>query len=150
MGNARYGLRGVRVGEASNPGPPQIRIRPRVDVVEDIIVSMEHDLTHHDSDDKLFGSAGSARNVVPRLCPAALDSVVSMSAPAHSIPTQVDREDASSVSSESFWGGAFFFRGRLEFDRQVEETCFSYEECPPLFERAIQECLPVGFGRSVE
>ena len=98
MRNARYGLRGVRVGEASNPGPPQSRIRPRVDVAEDIIASLEHDLTHIDSDDEPL-----ARNVVPRLCPNVLDSVVS-TAPAHSIPTQVDQEDASSVSSESCWG----------------------------------------------
>ena len=116
--NALHGLRGVRVGEASNPGPPQTRIRPRVDVAEDILVSLEHDLTHIDSDDEPLVSVGSDRNVVPRLfhrSPAsviedvgiksiALDSVVSMSAPAHSIPTQVDREDASSVSSESCWG----------------------------------------------
>ena len=46
--NALYGLRGVRVGEASNPGPPQ----PRVDVVEEILASLEHDLTHIDSDDE--------------------------------------------------------------------------------------------------
>ena len=49
--NARYGLRGVRVGEASNPAPPQTRNRPRVDVAEDIIASLEHDLTHIDSDE---------------------------------------------------------------------------------------------------
>ena len=49
--NARYRLRGVRVGEASNPGPPQTRNRPR-DVAEDILASMEHDLTHIDSDDE--------------------------------------------------------------------------------------------------
>ena len=118
MRNKRYRLRGVRVGEASNPGPPQSRIRPLVGVVEDILASLEHDLTHIDSDDEPLVSVGSARNVVPRLfrrSPAsvienmgikstALDSVVSMSAPAHSIYIEVDREDASSVSSESCWG----------------------------------------------
>ena len=97
------------------------QIRPRVDVAEDILASLEHDLTYIDSDDEPLVSAGSARNV-PRLCrrsPAsviedvgikstALDSVVSMSAPAHSIPTHVDREDASSVSSESCWGAGGF------------------------------------------
>ena len=36
--NARYGLRGVLVGEASNPGPPQTRNRPCVEVAEDIIM----------------------------------------------------------------------------------------------------------------
>ena len=65
MRNARYGLRGVRVGEPSNPGPPQSRIRPRVGMVEDILASLEHDLTHIDSDDEPL-VVGSARNVVPR------------------------------------------------------------------------------------
>ena len=51
--NARYGLRGVRVGEASNPGPPQTRNRPRViEVAEDIFASLEHDLTLIVSDDE--------------------------------------------------------------------------------------------------
>ena len=68
-------------------------------MAEDILAS-EHDLTHIDSDDELLVSVGSDRNVVPRFfhhSPAsviegvgikstALDAVVSMSAPAHSIP----------------------------------------------------------------
>ena len=45
------------VGEASNPGPPQSRIRPRVDVAEDILASLEHDLTYIDSDDEPLVSA---------------------------------------------------------------------------------------------
>ena len=32
-------------------------------------------------------------------------------------------------------------RGRLEFDRQVEETCLCDEKCPPLFERAFRNAL---------
>ena len=72
MRNARYGFRGVRVGEASNPGRPQSRIRPRVDLAEDILASLEHDLTYIDSDDEPLVSAGSARNVVPRICVAVL------------------------------------------------------------------------------
>ena len=67
MRNARYRLRGVRVGVASNPGPPQTRNRPRVDVAEDILASLEHDLTHIDSDDEPLLRGGSDRNVVPRL-----------------------------------------------------------------------------------
>ena len=63
--NARYGHRGVRVGEASNPGStPQTRNRPRVDVAEGILANLEHNLTHIDSDEPLQG--GIDRNVVPR------------------------------------------------------------------------------------
>ena len=68
MRNARYGLRGVRVGEASNPGPPQTRNRPRViEVAEDIFASLEHELTLIDSDDEPLVRGGFDRNVVPRL-----------------------------------------------------------------------------------
>ena len=67
MRNARHGLWGVRVGEASNPGPPQSMNRPRVDVAEDIIALLEHDLTHIDSDDEPLVQGGFDRNVVPRL-----------------------------------------------------------------------------------
>ena len=106
----------MRGGEASNPGPPQTRMRPRVDVAEDIVASLEHDLTRIDSDEHLVLD-GSDGDVVPRLyrrSPAigiedvggiestALDSavcVMPMSAPAHSIPTWVEslvgeREDS--------------------------------------------------------
>ena len=66
--NAWYGLRGVRVGEASNPGPPQTRNRQRVmEVAEDILASLEHDLTLIDSDEEPLVRGGSDRNVVPRL-----------------------------------------------------------------------------------
>ena len=41
--------------------------RPRVDVPEDIIASLEHDLTHIDSDDEPLVQGGSDRNVVPRV-----------------------------------------------------------------------------------
>ena len=65
--NARCGLCGFRVGEASNPGPPQTRNRPKVDVAEDIFASLEHDLSHIDSDDEPLVQGGSDSNVVPRL-----------------------------------------------------------------------------------
>ena len=66
--NARYGFRGVRVGEASNPGPPQTRRRTRViEESEDMIARLEHDLTIIDSDDEPLVRGGSDRNVVPRL-----------------------------------------------------------------------------------
>ena len=44
--------RGVRVGEASNPGP-QSRVRPRCgeEVAEDVLSSLEFDLTQLDSSD---------------------------------------------------------------------------------------------------
>ena len=41
-----YGLREVRVGEASNPGPPKYRARRRVvDSDDDVLTSLEHELT---------------------------------------------------------------------------------------------------------
>ena len=40
-----YGLQGVRVGEASNPGPPKYRARRRVvDSDDDVLTSLEHEL----------------------------------------------------------------------------------------------------------
>ena len=68
MRNARYGLRGVRVGEASNPGPPQTRSRSRaIEEAEDMLARLEHDLTIIDSDDEPLVRGGSDRNVIPRL-----------------------------------------------------------------------------------
>ena len=42
-----YGLRGVRVGEASNPGPTQVQGARRrvVDSDDDVLTSLEHELT---------------------------------------------------------------------------------------------------------
>ena len=50
---ARYGLRGVRVGEASNPGPPKTRAHPEDDP-DGVLASLEHALTRIDdsSDDE--------------------------------------------------------------------------------------------------
>ena len=54
LNDARCGLRGVRVGEASNPGP-QSRVRQRrEDVVEDLLSSLEFELTMLDCSDDEF------------------------------------------------------------------------------------------------
>ena len=61
LNDARYGLRGVRVGEASNP-EPQSRVRPRrEEVVEDLLSSVEFELTMLDSSD------GELLDVIPRV-----------------------------------------------------------------------------------
>ena len=62
--NSRYGLRGVRLGEASNPGPPGRRVR---DSAEEILDSLERELTSIESDDEPLVRAGTGRNVVPRI-----------------------------------------------------------------------------------
>ena len=41
------GMQPVGDGQASNPGPPQTRNRPRgIKVAEDILASLEHDVAH--------------------------------------------------------------------------------------------------------
>ena len=67
--NARYGLSGVRVGERRRT---QVHHKPGFvhvssKVAEDILASLEHDLTLIDSDDEPLVRGGSDRNVVPRL-----------------------------------------------------------------------------------
>ena len=68
LNDAKYGLRGVRVGEASNPGP-QSRVRPRrEDVAEDLLSSLEFELTMLDSsDDELWVRTVQGRHVIPRV-----------------------------------------------------------------------------------
>ena len=63
MRDARYGLRGIRVGEASNPGPTR-RIR---DPSKAIIDSLERELTMVDSDEEPLVRPSVGRNVIPRL-----------------------------------------------------------------------------------
>ena len=65
MRDARYGLRGVRVGEASNPGPPR-RIR---DPSEAIIDSLERELIMVDSDEEPLVHPVVGRSVIPKLIP---------------------------------------------------------------------------------
>ena len=48
---ARYGLRGVRVGEASNPGPPSVAPPISELCPDDVLASLEADLTMLDSSD---------------------------------------------------------------------------------------------------
>ena len=49
MRNSRYGLRGVSLGEASNPGPPGRRVR---ESAEEVLDSLERELTLIESDDE--------------------------------------------------------------------------------------------------
>ena len=55
-----YGLRGVRVGEASNPGSPKYRARRRVvDSDDDVLTSLEHELTLIDPSSQCASASGS-------------------------------------------------------------------------------------------
>ena len=67
LNDARCGLRGVRVGEASNPGP-RSRVRPRrEEVAEDLLSSLEFELTMLDSSDvNLLWHPVEGRHVIPR------------------------------------------------------------------------------------
>ena len=70
---ARYGLRGVRVGEASNPGPSQARamFHDTKTAADCAIASLDRELTSPDTsdDEPMFRPAGS-RNVVPKVANA--------------------------------------------------------------------------------
>ena len=63
ISKSRYGLRGVRVGEASNPGPPRTRARVRMEQeaeAEATLSCLEAALTHiDDSDDDPLGGTRS-------------------------------------------------------------------------------------------
>ena len=150
--NSRNRLRGCRIGEASNPGPPSTRIRPEGS--DAVVESLEQALTVVDTSDEepLVRSVtgrhvvrrvepeqnsdflsmestarhgfsaesvtppvaqvsssraasvvvGLARPESPSLSAIGMSDVANSTAPAHSIPTWVDREDeASSISSKS-------------------------------------------------
>ena len=128
--NSRHGLRGVRVGEASHPGPHGRRTR---DVSDTVLDNLERELRLIESDDEPLVRSTSGRNVVPRISsgeaigeslatvpasPVALETAgrscaevvtifdegVPSTVPAQIIPTWVDRDDECSVSSESCWG----------------------------------------------
>ena len=128
--NSRYGLRGVRLGEASHPGPHGRRTR---DVSDTVLDNLERELRLIESDDEPLVRSTGGRNVVPRISsgeaigeslatvPASpvaleaagrscaevvtiLDEGVPSTVPAQIIPTWVDRDDECSVSSESCWG----------------------------------------------
>ena len=54
------GLRGVRVGEASNPGPPKYWAKRRVvDSDDDVLTSLEHELTSIDPSSQSGSASGS-------------------------------------------------------------------------------------------
>ena len=115
------GLRGVRVGEPSHPGPQGRRTR---DISDEVPDNLERELRLMESDDEPLVRSTEGRNVVPRI--SSLEDIVATEAserrrsdvhsfahegipstvPAESIPTWVDRDaDECSVSSESCWGG---------------------------------------------
>ena len=66
---ARYGLRGVRIGEATNPGRPKTRVRPPIseEAVENILSGLEFELTLLESDDEPLVRPVDGRHVVPRI-----------------------------------------------------------------------------------
>ena len=64
--SARYGLRGVRIGEASNPGPPRVRPHFSEDVVENVLSSLELELTMLESDEEPLVRPVDG-HVVPRI-----------------------------------------------------------------------------------
>ena len=57
----------VRVGEASNPGPPQVRPRFVEDGVDNVLSSLELELTMLDSDEEPLVRSVDGRHVVPRI-----------------------------------------------------------------------------------
>ena len=66
--NSRYGLRGVRVGEATNPGPARERSLARERSPEAILSDLEADLTRLDSsDEEPLARPMLGRNVVRRV-----------------------------------------------------------------------------------
>ena len=64
VSQSRYGLRGVRVGKASHPGPQGRRIR---DSSEEVLDGLERELNLIASDDELLVQPIFTRNVVPRI-----------------------------------------------------------------------------------
>ena len=103
---ARYGLRGVRVGEASHPGPQGRRTQ---DISDEVLDNLERELR---LDDEPLVRSAEGRNVVPRISYSASERrrsdvhsfVHDEGVPAESIPTWVDLDaDECSVSSESCW-----------------------------------------------
>ena len=114
MRDARYGLRGVRVGEATHPGPQR---RPR-DTSDEVLDNLERELRLMESDDEPLVRSTDGRNVVPRISSIVAterrrcdvhslvhDEGVPSTVPTELIPIWVGRDaDECSVSSESCWG----------------------------------------------
>ena len=126
MRNSRCGLRGVRLGEASNPGPPGRCVR---ESAEEVLDSLERELTLIESDDEplVRVATGRIHAVEPGVVhsdslatvpasPRALQGVVRCEVPdvapptlpaLPAFPTWVDQDldESSSMHSESCWGG---------------------------------------------
>ena len=64
MRDVRYGLRGVRVGEASHPGFQGRRTR---DIPDEVLDNVERELRLMESDDEPLVRSTEGRNVVPRI-----------------------------------------------------------------------------------
>ena len=93
----------VRVGEASNPGPPS-RVRPRCgeEVAEDVLSSLEFDLTQLDSsDNEPLLHPVEGRHVVPRVG-CTVPPTVADSTTADFPPTVVD----SALHQSTVWPDA--------------------------------------------
>ena len=50
MRQSRYGLCGIRIGEAANPGPPKLRLSD--EAVNNVLSSLELELTMFELDDE--------------------------------------------------------------------------------------------------
>ena len=128
--DSRYGYRGVRIGEASNPGPPRTRARARIEREAEVaLTGLEAAITRIDdsSDDEPLmptwrdevgacaelGRAPNVRNVWARMgeshtavVPTLLDSLGS-DEPSYLVPEDVgdhSDDECSSARSESCWG----------------------------------------------
>ena len=117
LNEAKYGLRGVRVGEVSNPGP-QSRVRPRCgeEVAEDVLSSLEFDLTKLDSSDhETLLRPVEGRHVVPRVGGTVPPTVVDSTTLADLPPTVED----SAQQQSTVWP-----------DAQVQSVIMSVQEFP--------------------
>ena len=128
--DSRYGYRGVRIGEASNPGPPRTRARVRMEREAEVaLTGFEAAITrvHDSSDDEPLmptwrdevstcaevGRGPDVRNVWARVgeshtavVPTLLDSLGSDQEPSNLVPDDVgchSDDDCSSARSESCW-----------------------------------------------
>ena len=129
--DSRYGYRGVRIGEASNPGPPRTRARARMEQEAEVaLTGLEAATARIDdsSDDEPLmptwrdevspcaevGRGPDVRNVWARVgdsqaavVPTLLDSLGSDQEPSNPIPGDVgghSDDECSSARSESCWG----------------------------------------------
>ena len=145
MRESCYGFRGVRVGEASNPGPPTTRSRARMEEEAEAVLSgLEAALTRIDdsSDDEPcmptwkdedcereeVGRRADVRNVWARVgdveCHTAVD------------PGSLVRDECGSVRSESCWG---------EMEDIDEDEDVEWGTLPP----TVSHAVPVSQGEEL-